>query len=186
MKTRYPLAAFSVLALLAACQQETNVSAGTPAAPPAETVQPAGATRSPGKPSAPVDIEYQVLGTPLLGQPVAVEIRLISEQPGQLMRVNYFINDADSLAFADTQPRSIDVEIPRDEPYAARQVRVVPQREGRVYLNVTAEVTTANGMMLKSIAVPISVGSNAVSLELNGELRQTDGETVISLPAREN
>jgi hypothetical protein len=89
--------------------------------------------------------------------------------------------------FADGQPESIEVEIPGDEPVAARQVRLVPQREGRLYLNVTAEVITADGMMLKSISVPISVGNNAVRLELNGAMKKAaDGENVISLPAVEN
>lgn len=181
------IVAIMVLAALAACQDEAAKSAASTPSPSANNAKPALDSRSPGKPSAPLSIEYRVLGTPLVGQPVAVEIRLVSDEPGQVLRLDYFINDADSLMFADAQPTTIDVVIPRDESTAARQVRVVPQREGRVYLNVTAEVTTENGMMLKSIAVPISVGSNNVApLEPGGELKDADGETVISMPAREN
>lgn len=186
MQLRHLIGIMALTAAFTACRQdagETSAGAGgTPAAAPAQAVE----GRSPGKPAAPVDIEYRILGTPLVGQPVAVEIRLSSPAAGQRLRIQYSINDAGSLVFADAQPRSIDVEIPRDASAAARQVRVVPQREGRVYLNVAAEVTTENGMMLKSIAIPISVGSNAVTLETNGALKQSDGETVLSLPARED
>lgn len=186
MKIRISFAIVVLLLALGGCQQD----AGTAGAPPAAVKDKSAASmtqRSPGKPSAPVSIDYKILGTPLVGQPVAVEITVASNDPGQSMRLSYFIDDSDSMLFADAQPESIDVEIPRDQPVAARQVRVVPQREGRLYLNVTAAVTTPDGMMLKSIAVPISVGSNAVRLDLNGELKQAEnGETVISMPAVEN
>ncbi|MGB5245763.1 MAG: hypothetical protein WBM54_07885 [Woeseia sp.] len=184
MHTKHLLTPLLLLLGLAACQQ----NADTTASPAVADKKPAtSAARSPGKPSAPVSIEYKVLGTPLVGQPVAIEIKVASNDPGQLMRLSYFINDTDSMLFADSQPESIDIEIPRDEAVAARQVRLVPQREGRLYLNVTAEVTTSDGMMLKSISVPISVGSNAVDLDINGELKEAaDNETVISMPAVEN
>lgn len=185
MKTRFSLTTVGLLLVLGGCEQEAGTK--TPAAAVKDKTTAGMTQRSPGKPSAPVSIEYKVLGTPLVGQPVAVEIKVAANDPGQSMRLSYFIDDTDSMLFADAQPESIDIEIPRDEPVAARQVRVVPQREGRLYLNVTAEVTTPDGMMLKSIAVPISVGSNAIRLEVNGELKNSaDGETVISMPAAEN
>jgi hypothetical protein len=171
---------------MVACQPSTDSKQADAVTAAAKNAQQSKLT-SPGKPSAPVSIDYKVLGTPLVGQPLAVEIRIAANEPGQSMRLKYFINDADSLMFADSQPESIDVKIAADEPVAARQVRLVPQREGRLYLNVTAELETADGMMLKSIAVPISVGSNAVRIELNGAMKKAaDGETVISLPAVEN
>ncbi|NNE59373.1 MAG: hypothetical protein HKN35_00590 [Woeseia sp.] len=188
MRTKTIIGKLGLILLLGAataCQEKAQAPAIDATA---TTVTPADSSAvSPGKPSAPIAIEYQVLGTPMVGQPVAVEIRVVSEQPGQTMRLSYFIDDTDSLMFADAQPESIAIEIPGDAAFAARQVRLVPQREGRVYFNVTAEVQTANGMMLKSLAVPIAVGSSAVTLELNGELQETaDGESVISMPAREN
>lgn len=186
MNTRHLLFLGTCLLAVTACQPETVETESTAPAATGKTLQK-GESRSPGKPSAPVTIDYKVLGTPLVGQPVAVEIRVKASEPGQSMNLKYFINEPDSLMFADGQPEGIEIEIPADEPVAARQVRLVPQREGRLYLNVTAEVITAGGMMLKSIAVPISVGSNAVKLELNGAMKNAaDGETVISLPAVEN
>lgn len=186
MQTNFSLLGAVLLLGLCGCQQGAD-NAQTNANTVSNDKQLSGATRSPGKPAAPVSIDYKVLGTPLVGQPLAIEIRVASNAPGQAMRLGYFINDGESLMFADAQPETIDIEVPRDEPVAARQVRVVPQREGRLYLNVTAEVSTPDGMMLKSIAVPIAVGSNALQLEQNGALREAaNGEKVISLPAAEN
>jgi hypothetical protein len=68
----------------------------------------------------------------------------------------------------------------------SQQVIVVPQREGRLYLNVYAEVDTEEGTLLKSVAIPIQVGRAPRQPEASGEPRQSpDGETVISLPAEE-
>ena len=64
---------------------------------------------------------------------------------------------------------------------------VIPQREGRLYVNVSAEVQTPGGMMIKSMAIPIQVGNAPKKPQINGELVEgPDGETVISMPAKEN
>lgn len=161
------------------------------APPPAAAVvedkaRPTGLERSPGKPSAPVTLRYRVLGTPLVGQPVAVEIELASEETDRPLALSYAVTDAESLLFAAEQPRRIELSIPDAEGTARRQVTVVPQREGRLFLTVTAEVETASGAMLRSMAIPLSVGRDAAAPEVNGELELgPDGEAVISMPARE-
>jgi hypothetical protein len=64
---------------------------------------------------------------------------------------------------------------------------VVPQREGRLYLNVSAEVETEQGTLLKSMAIPIQVGSAPRELQTNGEVSQdADGEAIVSMPADED
>lgn len=164
------------LLFIAACGAE---------APPAATVDKAPAPA--GKLAAPVRIDYNVLGNAIVGQPVAIELRLSSPEGGRPLTLNYFINDSDALAFGSAQPESIALSIPENEGVAARQVTVVPQREGRLYLNVTVEMETANGTMLKSAAIPITVGEGAPPAEVNGELQGgADGEAVISMPAKES
>ena len=67
-----------------------------------------------------------------------------------------------------------------------QQVGVVPQREGRVYLNVSAEVDTPGGIKIRSMAIPIRVGKAPEAATPHGEVMQApDGETVISMPAEE-
>ncbi len=177
--------------LLAGCEADTGNEATGAGPSSAATTAAAKAgpnpDRSPGKPSAPVDIRYQVLGTPLVGQPVAIELTLASPLSGRQMRLSYFINDPESMRFADAEPRKIELGIDAEKGGAARQVTVVPQREGRVYLNVTAEIETETGFQLKSIAIPLSVGHAEGVPAVNGELTETaEGETVISMPAAEN
>jgi len=175
-----------LLLVLAACNTETatNEPADAEAATAGKAVDQG---LSPGKPSAPVTISYDVLGTPRVGQPVAVEINLSSPTVDRPMRLSYSISDPDSLVLPEDQPKEISLSIPQGEGRASRQVTVVPQREGRVYLNVTAEVETEIGTMLKSMAIPLSVGRGEPEPEVNGELKETaEGETVISMPAEEN
>lgn len=187
MTKRIELTLTLLLLALAGCNADVESTADAAKTAAEKLAGSAGVESSPGKPSAPVNIEYSILGTPLISQPLAIEVRVASAQPGQSLQLSYFINDTDSLVFADAQPERIDVQIPEGAGIAARQVRVVPMREGRLFLNVTAEVETEAGSMLKSIAIPIVVGSSGAALEINGELKQTaDGETVISMPAREN
>ena len=176
-------------ALLAACNAETGPggAAAPPAAVAGQKVLPASDARSPGKPAAPVTIRYRVLGTPYVGQPVAIEIELLADGGVQPLRLSYAINDPDSLLFAADEPREIELGIDAESGSARRQVTVVPQREGRLYLNVTAEVATEAGALLKSMSIPLAVGRADVEAEVNGELQQgPDGETVISMPAGES
>jgi len=142
---------------------------------------------SPGKPGAPITIAYKVLGAAIVGQPVPIELEISSSITDRPIEVSYHIDDSASMLFPESQARRMEVRLARDAGPAARQVTVVPQREGRLYLNILAEVETSDGMMIKTIAVPISVGAGAAAPAVNGELVEgPDGEVVISLPAEEN
>jgi hypothetical protein len=178
----------AALLTVAACapSSDTNDAAGKVASQPAKP-SAGEPVSSPGKPSAPISIRYKILGTPVVGQPVAIEIGVASSLQQQPLRISYKVLDADSLSLPESQPASTELSAPADGGFAARQVTVVPLREGRLYLNVTAEIATDEGMVLKSMAVPIAVGRATTAPAINGELRQAaDGETVISMPAREN
>ncbi|MEX1265590.1 MAG: hypothetical protein WEA08_01625 [Woeseia sp.] len=143
--------------------------------------------RSPGKPGAPITISYKVLGSAIVGQPVLIELEISSSITDRPIDVSYHIDDSASMLFPESQARRMEVRLARGDGPAERQVTVVPQREGRLYLNILAEVETSDGMMIKTMSVPISVGAGTVAPEVNGELVEgPDGEVVISLPAEEN
>jgi hypothetical protein len=209
---RYRLILSAVLSAcaLAACQEASDVPAErsespsvTQAPAPAEAdgqtseAAPRGGgaegapsasamSGSAGKPSAPVTIDYTVIGTPVVGQPVNINLEVSSSLGNRPVTLNYRINDARNLVFPQAQPQRVALAAPADTGRAAQQVTVIPQREGRLYLNVSAEVETDEGMMLKSMAIPIQVGSAPQQQETNGELREgSDGEAVISMPAEE-
>lgn len=143
-----------------------------------------------GKPTAPIDIRYSVIGSAIAGEPVNIELEVRSTQRNVPITLDYRINDSRELAFGEAQPRQVELramEVAGDGSIARRQVIVIPQREGRVYLNVSATIETADGAMVRSIAIPVQVGRGRSEPEINGELQEdSDGEAVISMPAEEN
>lgn len=171
--------------LLAGCEQGGDGSNDGPVASP-EGRDTVDARTSPGKPGAPVDFDYAIIGTPVVGQPVNINLEVSSSLRDRPVTLNYRINDARNLRFPEAQAQRVALPAFGDAERVTEQVTVVPQREGRLYLNVYAEVETAEGTLMKSIAIPIQVGRGPRLKEPNGEAREgADGETVISLPAEE-
>jgi hypothetical protein len=174
--------------LSAGCQEGGVGGEAGNEAPVAEARAPqqAEGQASAGKPGAPISIDYTIVGMPVVGQPVNVNLELSSSLRNRPVTLNYRINDTRNLTFPQGQAQRVALPAFGDTDRVSQQVIVVPQREGRLYLNVYAEVETAEGTLLKSIAIPIQVGRAPREQETNGEPRQgPDGETVISLPADE-
>jgi hypothetical protein len=139
------------------------------------------------KPSAPIRFRYEIQGNPIVGQPVAVNVFLMTSMDTGKLTLHYRVNDSSSMLFPESQPRSREIvmEASGFDSGAANQITVVPQREGRLFLNVSAEIVTDTGdVMIKTQAIPIQVGPAPLELDENGELKETaSGETVVSLPA---
>ena len=137
---------------------------------------------SPGKPTAPISMSYKIMNNPVVGAPVQINVDVQSAQGP--VNVRYSIIDSSALRFQEGQVEQLQIRDPsRREP---RQLAVIPQREGRLYVNVSAEVMTPGGAMIRSMAIPIKVGAAPETPTTNGELKEgPDGETVISMPAEE-
>jgi hypothetical protein len=181
----------STLIFLGACSNSSDPAATQQKSAPASasdkqaTTMPTGS--SPGKPSAPINFRYAVQGTPVVGQPVAINIFVTSSVTDAPINLYYRVNDASSMSFPASQALRTEFTVaPGDQP-RAQQITVIPQREGRLYLNVSAEIETATGTMLKTTSIPIQVGSAPPELETNGALIETEeGETVLSMPASQS
>jgi len=175
---------------LAACQNGSDDPAGSEADAAAGTVhsKPKSAAEpraSAGGPSAPINLDYEIMGTPVVGLPLSINLK-ISSALDRPIRVNYRINDTTSLAFSDVQSETVSVVPIGDEAFSAEQVTVIPQREGRLFLNVSAEIDTELGRMAKVMAIPIQVGAFRAAPQVNGELTtDEEGEALISMPAQE-
>ncbi len=187
---RFSLLVFCGFAL-AACQGGGDDLAGGETSGTAKTVHskpamPADKPKtSPGKPSAPIHIDYEIMGKPVVGIPLSINVK-VSSGLDQPIRVNYRIVDTTSLMFSDAQSETVSLVPVGDEAYSSEQVTVIPQREGRLFLNVSAEIETDVGMMAKVMAIPIQVGSLRPTPQVNGELTTgEDGEALISMPAKE-
>ena len=142
---------------------------------------------SPGKPVAPIDIGYEVLGEPRPGEPVEIELKLRSGLEGP---VTVDLQPREGLQMGASQAPEIRREsIAPADPAAgpvAERVVVIPPAEGRYYLSVLVSVATPEGEQLRAVSIPVQVGDQPPAMRGNGELRTTEGETVRSLPAKES
>ena len=197
-KQFFSFAALTLVLGLGACNEDSKTATSVTAekvesTPVAATtskpaiVAPAASSASPGKPSAPISMKYEILGNPVVGQPVAINVEVRSTSGNHPVTVQYSINDSSALVFQAGQVERLQVTANAEKTAPLQQLAVIPQREGRLYVNVSAEIQTADGSMIKSMAIPIQVGNAPAKPEINGELVEgPDGETVISMPAKEN
>lgn len=132
-----------------------------------------------GKLGSPYSISYRIIGTPIVGSPVTVELRVESNQGTQPLNLEYRINDATSMVLGESQPATVLMEFAANESSFTQQVTIIPQREGRFYLNVSASFETADGTMSTVTAIPIQVGTGTRELLPHGEVQlDEDGNAV--------
>ena len=147
---------------------------------------------SPGKPVAPIDIGYEILGEPRPGEPVEIALKLASAVEGP---VTVTLQPREGLQMGAAQAAEIRRDSigrlagragePAGEP-AAERVVVVPPAEGRFYLSVLVSVAAPEGEQIRAVSIPVQVGDQPPAMRDNGELTTTEGETVRSLPAQES
>ncbi len=132
-----------------------------------------------GKPGAPFRVSYDVVGTPIVGSPVTVNLRVSSALGARPVTVSYRINDASAMMFHDAQPKQVELAPAANQDFVTQQVTVIPQREGRLYLNVATAVETDDGSRSSVVAIPIQVGGGARRIEEQGEVQlDEDGEAI--------
>ncbi len=155
--------------------------------PPEVTFEPGEGGTATTKPGAPVTIGYKIIGTPIVGQPVSVDLRFSSALDPQTITVSYRVNDPTALQIPESQPSTMQLAMLSDREFSAQQVSVVPLREGRVYLNVSAAIEIEDGSLASVTAIPIQVGA---PLEMPAERGEPgvdeNGEAIIKLPVRED
>ena len=131
------------------------------------------------KPGAPFTVSYKVIGTPIVGSPVTLDLRVRSTMGSAPVTIRYRINDASAMLFPEAQPSEVELAPAANDDFIGQQVTVVPQREGRHYLNVAASVETVNGSMSSIMAIPIQVGGGGREPVENGEVQlDENGEAI--------
>ena len=91
------------------------------------------------------------------------------------------------MTFPESQQRTMSLAFEGEERLAGQRVTVVPAREGRLFLNVTAQMQSDTGSLQTVIAVPIQVGAAPRQLQENGVVTTDDnGELIREMPASEN
>jgi len=167
--------------VLSSCGVDENTATAVENADSDEQVvqRPATETSSvQAKAGSPFAISYELIGTPIVGSPVTLNLTVASAFGPTPVEISYNITDATALMLHEAQPKSLRAEMDLNQPFVEDRVTVIPQREGRVYLNVEARVTTAEGTISTTMAIPIHVGAVDTSLVEHGELETNeDGET---------
>ena len=186
IKTRYLALTAIAAGCLAACDdsdvQETVAKAEPRIATEAPKVCFEPASDFDGtisKPGGPFSISYRIIGTPIVGSPVTVALQVTSAAGPRPVMLNYRINDASSMMFPKSQLASVRMESAANENFIKQQVTVIPQREGRSYLNVSASFETEDGTMSTVAAIPIQVGSGGRDLEENGEVQLDENSEAV-------
>ena len=178
--------------LLAACggsgeQQATPAEQGTAAETPVAVLTPDEKFSVTGKPQGPVRIDYRIIGTPVVGQPVTVDLKVRSNVGDTPVTLSYGTNDSTAMIFPESQQRMVSLAFVDEERTAGQQVTLIPAREGRLFLNVTAHMQTDTGSLQTVTAVPIQVGAAPRELQQNGVLTTDEnGELIREMPVSEN
>ena len=194
MNNRIILVILSAMVLLiSACGNgSTDQTAGQEGAdiattPPSVTFTPENDNAAMASPSGPITISYRIIGKPIVGKTLAIDLRIASTLEDQPYNVSYRLNDITAMRLPESQPARVAVVPNVGEDFNLQQVVVIPLREGRLYLNVAAEFDTGDGSMSTVTAIPIQVGSGARELQENGIVTMDEnGEPIRSLPARED
>ncbi len=167
---------------LAACGAEDSADASLSAADKAEI-----SSDAPVSPGGPVRITHSVVGNPVVGQPLLIDLNFESRGNVMPMSVDYRINDATALRFPEQQVRRATISPDAGSLTSTQQVTVIPQREGRLYLNVSVGIESEMGPSATVMAIPIQVGDGPRAFQQNGTLTtDADGNPVRTLPARTN
>lgn len=130
----------------------------------------------------PIAFSYEILGNPIVGQPVAINLLVYSNQ-SEPIAVAYRILDGSSMTFPESQALEVEVTPSSEEVAASQQITVVPQREGRLYLNVSGSIETEAGPLIRATAIPIQVSRAPRPQQVDAEVG-TDDE--LSSPADQN
>lgn len=148
-----------------------------------------------GKPGAPVQVEYEVAGTPVVGQVTEILLDFKTGIADAPVYARYRAVDSSGLKVVDAASGRTAVNMRAEGAGRAgrEQLRIIPQREGRHFINVSVEIETEAGPVIRSLSIPVDVAGLGANLQ-NGLPEQprlppveTDpaGEAVIPMPARE-
>jgi hypothetical protein len=154
------LLAFGVLA---SCANEDEAAADLQpveltSEAPVVTFEPGNSETA--KSASPLAVAYRIIGKPVVGQPVAIDIRFANDMGDRPMTIDYRISDATALRLADSQPASLSMSPAADDEDVSQQVTVIPLREGRVYFNVAVSVPVENGSTSTVTAIPLQVSAD--------------------------
>lgn len=156
-----PTTFIATLLLIAGCGDEPGADPGAAvaldASAPQLTFTPGegggAGTAAPG----PVTIAYRIIGTPVVDQPLGIDLQVTPNVDATEITLTFRVNDSTAMTLTESQPESVLLAPTSGNGASLQQVRVVPKRAGRVYLNVAASIEADNGSVSTVTAIPIQV-----------------------------
>jgi hypothetical protein len=168
---------FSILTLVAMVLAGCGGSTDEPAAA-AKDEPPTVAARTPSSPGNLFRIDYEIIGTPVVGSPVSVDVAITALSSDEPVDLAFRIPDATALTLDAAQLSDLRRTPSSDDRTIRERVTVIPQREGRLFINVSASRTDDAGSLTSAVSIPIHVGNVDTSIREQGELQTNeDGET---------
>lgn len=173
---------FSLLALallgLSACGGDTPPADNQRDAAVQKTASDDGFVRTPARPGTMFKVDYRIVGTPVVGSPLAIDLDIRSTLGDEPINLGYQVPDPSALAMDEAQPRRLTRAPLAGESSIRERVTVIPQREGRLFINVSATRSDDDGSASTMISIPIHVGNVDTSLQEQGQLEtDEEGET---------
>ena len=189
------LAVIALAAMLAACGRGEEQTAATPATP-ATDGKAADAAAAPaespddkrmanavatGKVAAPVDLKYDVLAKPDVGQPFEIELALLPRLAADALEVE--VTGIPGLTVVSGGASRFE-GITAGERYVAK-VLVQADAQGIYYANVVAKMITPAQTEVRTFSVPVVVGAVPAAQKTQPQ-KDASGEAIQSMPAVES
>ena len=141
---------------------------------------------SAGKPGAPVEIAYTLVGKPRAGMPFEVEIRITTRGTVDEVRLDY--GTSEQMTLDRGMPQTLSLIKQKQGVPALQRVLVVPKGDGLHFLKVRVVTVAAGRTRMSGIAIPIGVGKydDRSHLRRNGTLIEgVGGERAVVMRAAE-
>jgi hypothetical protein len=167
----------------AAKSEKAKADKTAPAAPPAnadEKHERLAAAVVDSKTTAPVDMQYDLLAKPELGQPFEVEMTFSARLPADKLEVE--ITDAPGLTIVGEKTAAF-APVERGQSYASK-VLVQGDNPGLYYLGVIAKMSTKVQTETRAFAIPVVIGDPPSAQKANPP-KDSTGQAVQSVPAQE-
>jgi len=189
------LAVVALAAVLAACgrgEEEQAAATVTPAGAGAPAEGAAAPAESPddkrmanavvtGKVGAPVDLKYDVLAKPDVGQPFEIELALLPRLAADVLEVE--VTGIPGLTVVSGGATRFE-GVTAGERYVAKAL-VQADAPGIYYANVVAKMSTQVQTEARTFSVPVVVGAVPAAQKAEPE-KDATGEAIQSLPAEES
>ena len=190
------LAVVALAAVLAACGRGKDEQAAATDTPPADAGAAAGSAAVPaespddkrmanavvtGKTTAPVDLKYDVLAKPDVGQPFEIELAFSPRLPADALEVE--VTGIPGLTVVSGGATRFERVSAGDRHVA--KVLVQADAPGIYYANVVAKMVTQVQTEARTFSVPVVVGA-VPAAQKTEPAKDASGEAIKSLPAVES